>query len=131
MLLVELAASFPGQGEEPDREAARIARIGGTRGLDQLRDENRAAWRELWQGRIRLLGAGRRWQSYVDAAQYYLHASAHPSGLFSTAMFGLAWPSGSVEATGLTTAKWSKHWPSRFRPMVPVTRVWAARRRSI
>ena len=78
---------------EPDREASRIARIGGTRGLDQLREENRAAWRELWRGRIRLLGASQRWQGYVDAAQYYLHASAHPSGLFSTAMFGLAyWP---------------------------------------
>ena len=52
--------------EEPDREASRIARIGGTRGLDQLREENRAAWRELWRGRIQLLGASQRWQGYVE-----------------------------------------------------------------
>jgi hypothetical protein len=79
--------------DEPDREASRLASIGGIRGFDQLREENRTAWRDLWRGRIRLLGADSRWQGYVDAAQYYLHASAHPSGLFSTAMFGLAyWP---------------------------------------
>lgn len=79
--------------DEPDREATRVASTGAIRGYDRLREENRSAWRELWRGRIRLLGADRRWQGYADAAQYYLHASAHPSGLFSTGMFGLAyWP---------------------------------------
>ena len=63
------------------------------RGFQKLRDENRGAWRQIWNGRIKLLGADSRWQALADAAYYYLHASAHSSSLFSTSMFGLAfWP---------------------------------------
>jgi hypothetical protein len=78
---------------EPDREAARMTFLGATRGLDVIRAENRAAWAELWKGRIKLLGADRRWQSMADAAFYYVHASAHASSVFSTPPFGLSrWP---------------------------------------
>jgi hypothetical protein len=70
-----------------------MAFLGSTRGFDELRDENRLAWAEIWKGRINLVGADRRWQGIADASFYYLHASAHQSSLFSTSMFGLAyWP---------------------------------------
>jgi hypothetical protein len=63
------------------------------RGFQKIREENRGAWEEIWAGRIKLVGAGGRWQSFADAAFYYLHASAHSSSVFSTSMFGLAyWP---------------------------------------
>src|SRR5207248_11369661 len=78
---------------EPDRQAARMAMVGALRGFDLIRRENRDAWREIWKGRVKLCGAGARWQRLADAAYYYLHASAHASSLFSTSMFGLAyWP---------------------------------------
>lgn len=78
---------------EPDRMAARLAFLAATRGFDKLRRENRAAWDDLWRGRLLLHGAEERWQGIADASFYYLHASAHPSSLFSTSMFGLAyWP---------------------------------------
>jgi protein-glucosylgalactosylhydroxylysine glucosidase len=78
---------------EPHRQALRLAAIGSNLGFDRLREENRVAWNDLWRGRVQLIGAGRRWQSYADAAYYYLHSSAHGSSLFSTSMFGLAyWP---------------------------------------
>jgi glycosyl hydrolase family 65 len=78
---------------EPDRMAARMAYLGGTRGFDAIRRENRDAWTELWKGRPILMGASERWQTIADASFYYLHSSAHTSSIFGTAMFGLAnWP---------------------------------------
>jgi protein-glucosylgalactosylhydroxylysine glucosidase len=78
---------------EPDRMAARLAFLAATRGFDKVRRENRVAWDDLWRGRVVLHGAEDRWQAIADASFYYLHASAHPSSLFSTSMFGLAyWP---------------------------------------
>ena len=78
---------------EPHRQAARLAGMAVRRGFKTLRAENRGAWEEIWKGRIKLLGAGSRWQELADAAYYYLHASAHSSSLCSTSMFGLAyWP---------------------------------------
>jgi trehalose/maltose hydrolase-like predicted phosphorylase len=78
---------------EPNRQACRLVNIGAHRGLDRLRKENREAWAAIWPARPVLRGATERWQGLVDAAFYYLHASAHPSSLFSTGMFGLAyWP---------------------------------------
>lgn len=75
---------------EPDRQAARMAFLGTTRGFDTIRNENREAWADIWKGRIRLLGADDHWQGTADATFYYLHASAHRASLFSTSMFGLA-----------------------------------------
>lgn len=79
--------------EDPHREATRLATTAALRGFTTLQAENRRAWGALWRGRPLLIGAGEKWQSAADAAYYYLHASAHSSSLFSTAMFGLAyWP---------------------------------------
>ena len=47
----------------PDEQAGRLAAVGAKRGFDALRQENAAAWRELWRGRIEIDGAdlaGRR-----------------------------------------------------------------------
>ena len=59
-------------------------------GFDAIRKYNRACWAELWKGRIRLVGAEKRWQAMADAAFFYLISSAHPSSPASTSMFGLA-----------------------------------------
>jgi hypothetical protein len=74
---------------EPDRQAIRMAWLGQARGFEGLREENRAAWAELWRGRVHLLGAESRWQEYVDAAFFYLHTSVHQSSPCSTGLFGL------------------------------------------
>jgi hypothetical protein len=85
-----LPSAFHG---EPDRQACRLVNVGAHRGFDRLRKENREVWETIWPARPILRGATERWQGLVDAAFYYLHASAHPSSLFSTGMFGLAyWP---------------------------------------
>jgi trehalose/maltose hydrolase-like predicted phosphorylase len=78
---------------EPDRMAARLAFLAATRGFAKLRRQNRAAWDDLWKGRVVLHGADDRWQAIADASFYYLHASAHASSQFSMPTFGLAyWP---------------------------------------
>ena len=77
----------------PDEQAGRLAALGAARGFDRLRAENRAAWKELWQGRIEIDGADRRWQAITDASVFYLLSSVHSSSLASTSLFGLAyWP---------------------------------------
>ena len=77
----------------PDEQAGRLAAVGAKRGFDALRRENAAAWRELWQGRIELDGAGARWQAITDASVFYLLSSTHSASLASTSLFGLAyWP---------------------------------------
>jgi trehalose/maltose hydrolase-like predicted phosphorylase len=78
---------------QPDRQAIRLTYAARERGFDELRSENRQAWRDLWRGRVQLLGAGKRWQALADAAFFYLHSSAHASSPSSTSMFGLSyWP---------------------------------------
>ncbi|MFQ5795450.1 MAG: glycoside hydrolase family 65 protein [Candidatus Bipolaricaulia bacterium] len=75
---------------EPHFQAVRAMNAGRWRGFDALRDENRAAWEELWQGRVQILGAKERWQEIADAAYFYLHSSAHPAMPLSVAPFGLS-----------------------------------------
>jgi hypothetical protein len=78
---------------QPNRQAVRMASMAAQDGFDNLRATNAQQWADIWRGRVVLLGADRRWQALADAAYYYLHAGAHRSSLFSTAMFGLAyWP---------------------------------------
>jgi trehalose/maltose hydrolase-like predicted phosphorylase len=93
-VLRQYTSLLPSQAHhEPHRQATRLVGMAAQRGFEQLRDENRGAWEEIWKGRIKLIGADQRWQALADAAYYYLHASAHSSSLFSTSMFGLAyWP---------------------------------------
>lgn len=74
----------------PDHQAVRLAAKARKDGFDAVRAENRAAWAELWKGRIRLEGAGERWQALADAAVFYLNTSVHPSSPASTSIFGLA-----------------------------------------
>ncbi len=75
---------------QPDQEAARLVALAGDIGFDQLRKGNRAVWADMWNGRIRLVGAEERWQAMADAAFYYLVSSTHVSSPASTSIFGLA-----------------------------------------
>jgi len=63
----------------PEQQAARLAAKARHDGFDTLRTRNRAAWDELWKGRIVVKGAEERWQGLIDAAFFYLNASVHPS----------------------------------------------------
>ena len=74
----------------PDQQAARLAAKAGADGFDLIRKQNRAAWDELWKGRIRVSGASERWQGLIDAAVFYLNSSVHASSPASTSIFGLA-----------------------------------------
>lgn len=74
----------------PDQHAVRLAAKARSDGFETIRAENQAEWGELWKGRIRLEGAGERWQQLADAAVFYLNASVHASSPASTSIFGLA-----------------------------------------
>jgi protein-glucosylgalactosylhydroxylysine glucosidase len=89
--LRQIASLVPSQlHRRPHEEARRLAAFAGTLGFETLRAENKAAWAELWKGRILLHGADTRWQALADAAFYYLNASVHASSPSSTSIFGLA-----------------------------------------
>ena len=75
---------------QPDHQAVRLCAKARSDGFDALRRENREAWKELWKGRIRLIGADRQWQQLADAAYFYLNSSVHPSSPASTSIFGLS-----------------------------------------
>ncbi|HEV7898025.1 MAG TPA: hypothetical protein VGP31_09310 [Planosporangium sp.] len=78
---------------EPHVQAVRLLQPARLRGFDKLRGDNRAAWEELWRGRVVLAGAPTRWQALADAAYFYLHTGTHPAAPASTSLFGLAyWP---------------------------------------
>lgn len=74
----------------PDHAAVRLAAKAHSEGFEALRAANRAAWAELWKGRVRLEGAGERWQGLADAAFFYLNSSVHSASPASTSIFGLA-----------------------------------------
>lgn len=74
----------------PDEQAGRMAAKARRDGFEVLRADNRAAWDEIWKGRIRLIGAETRWQALADAAFFYLNSSVHASSWASTSIFGLA-----------------------------------------
>ena len=75
---------------QPDFQAVRQVALAGKRGFEAIRAANRAAWSELWKGRIVLVGADRRWQAMADAALFYLFSSTHVASPASTSIFGLA-----------------------------------------
>ena len=75
---------------EPDFQAVRQVALAKKRGYDALRAANREAWVDAWQGRIKLVGAGDRWQALADAAFFYLISSTHVASPASTSIFGLA-----------------------------------------
>ena len=76
--------------DQPDFQASRLIAMAADIGYDEIRKQNRACWNELWKGRIRLVGAEKRWQAMADAAFFYLLSSTHASSPASTSMFGLA-----------------------------------------
>jgi protein-glucosylgalactosylhydroxylysine glucosidase len=89
--LRQIAGLVPSElHHEPGRQATRQVAFGKRLGFETLRSENRAAWSELWKGRINLVGAESCWQELVDAAFFYLNSSAHSSSASSTSIFGLA-----------------------------------------
>jgi trehalose/maltose hydrolase-like predicted phosphorylase len=73
--LRQMAAVVPdAMHHEPDLQAIRLLFAGSERGFDRLRDENSAAWQDIWQGRIQV-DAPARWQAMLDAAYFYLQTS--------------------------------------------------------
>jgi len=91
VILRQLTALVPSvMHTEPEREAVRLIHLASQRGFEMLRAQSHDAWRDLWRGRVNLLGADTRWQAMADAAFFYLHASTHPSSISSTSLFGLA-----------------------------------------
>lgn len=75
---------------QPDLHAGRMAAKARFDGFETIRAENKAVWRDLWKGRIVLVGAGEAWQALADAAFFYLNSSVHASSPASTSIFGLA-----------------------------------------
>ena len=74
---------------EPHWQAVRHVREATTRGFDRLLADNRAAWAELWRGRI-VIDADGPWQGIADAAFFYGHSSVHAASPLSVAPFGLS-----------------------------------------
>ncbi len=74
---------------QPDLEAIRVASWGAMLGWDELRAQNRAAWKELWRGRIVVDGDPPA-QRALDAAFFYLHSSAHKDLLTGVPPFGMS-----------------------------------------
>jgi trehalose/maltose hydrolase-like predicted phosphorylase len=75
---------------QPDHQAARLLALAWRRGFEAAREANRAAWADIWRGRIVLDGADARWQALADAALFYLLSSTHVAAPASTSIFGLA-----------------------------------------
>ncbi|MEA3072493.1 MAG: hypothetical protein QOD29_3939, partial [Alphaproteobacteria bacterium] len=75
---------------QPDHQAIRLVALARRRGFEAIRARNRAVWAGLWEGRIRLVGAGEHWQALADAAFFYLISSTHAAAPASTSIFGLA-----------------------------------------
>jgi hypothetical protein len=78
---------------QPHMQAARMLQEAQLRGFDEMREDNRRAWQEIWRCRPTLVGATPRWQAFADAAFFYLATSVHASSPSATSVFGLAyWP---------------------------------------
>jgi trehalose/maltose hydrolase-like predicted phosphorylase len=75
---------------QPDFEAVRQVALAGRRGFHGLREDNRAIWADIWQGRIFIDATSDRWQALADAAFFYMMSSTHASSPASTSIFGLA-----------------------------------------
>lgn len=74
---------------EPHQQAVRMIKLAQWEGFDVLREKNRAAWAEIWKGRITVSSDDARWQDWLDSAYFYLHSSMHTSSPFSIAPCGL------------------------------------------
>ncbi len=89
--LRQIASLIPSVSHaQPDFQAVRQVAMARNRGYTAIRSANQEAWCDLWKGRIRLVGADRRWQALADAALFYLFSSTHVASPASTSIFGLA-----------------------------------------
>jgi hypothetical protein len=75
--------------DEPHWQAYRQIAIGLWHGFEELQAANRAAWAELWKGRVRITADDPVFQETADAAFFYLHSSVHPASPCSVAPYGL------------------------------------------
>ena len=83
-------SSVPGTlHHEPHLQAIRMIKLALWDGFDTLREKNRAAWQEIWKGRVVVRGADEQWQDWLDSAFFYLNTSLHTSTPFSIAPCGL------------------------------------------
>jgi trehalose/maltose hydrolase-like predicted phosphorylase len=93
LTITRFAALVPGRMHaEPHWQALRLVRAARWRGFDELREANRAAWADLWRGRVVLHGAEKSWQELADAAFFWIQTSAHPSMPCSVPPYGLSAP---------------------------------------
>lgn len=74
---------------QPDLEAIRVASWGAMLGWDELRTENRTAWKELWKGRV-VVDGDKVAQRALDSAFFYLHSSASAGLLTGVPPFGMS-----------------------------------------
>ncbi len=87
----QMAAMVPSvMHGRPDEEAVRRVARAKLTTFEVLRERNRAAWADLWQGRIVVRGAEPRHQALIDAAFFYLMTSTHEASVAATSIFGLA-----------------------------------------
>jgi protein-glucosylgalactosylhydroxylysine glucosidase len=74
---------------EPRMQALRLAGWAKMLGFKKLREQNRAAWSDLWKGRVKVLGDPDA-QRALDVAFFYMHSSAHPACRTGIPPFGLS-----------------------------------------
>ena len=74
---------------EPHLQAIRMIKLALWEGFDALREKNRAAWADIWRGRVTIKGADAQWQDWLDSAFFYLNSTLHTSTPFSIAPCGL------------------------------------------
>jgi protein-glucosylgalactosylhydroxylysine glucosidase len=90
----------------PELQAIRMMRWGENVGFDALREQNRQAWRDLWQARIKVYGDNAA-QRALDAAFFYLHSSLHRSSFTGMSPYGLSHPTGYYGHSFWDTETWS------------------------
>jgi trehalose/maltose hydrolase-like predicted phosphorylase len=90
----------------PELQAIRMMRWGESVGFEALREQNRQAWRDLWQARIKVYGDSAA-QRALDAAFFYLHSSVHRSGLTGMSPYGLSHATGYYGHSFWDTETWS------------------------
>lgn len=88
-----LSSYVPGiMHTEPYDQAQRLLTLAAWTGVDRLREDNRLAWKELWESRIVIDCEDEKWQDAADASFFYLMSSASEFAPASVAPFGLSHP---------------------------------------
>ncbi len=75
---------------EPHYQAVRMIKLATWRGFENLRQDNRAAWAEIWESRVVIEPADEPFQNIIDASFFYLYSSMHTSTPHSMGPFGLS-----------------------------------------